>query len=82
MRLLFPTSLLLFCPAPAPAEVSHAALKDIAAVAQDPSFKDAMEKAGTQASFQARDDFRTYLAKQSAEVSAAVASIAPNTGSK
>jgi tripartite-type tricarboxylate transporter receptor subunit TctC len=72
----------VFAPAKTPASILEKLAEDIAAVAQDPSFKDAMEKAGTQASFQGRDDFRAYLAKQSAEVSAAVTSIAPTTGSK
>lgn len=72
----------VFAPAKTPAPILEKLAKEIAAVAQDPSFKETMERAGTQASFQARDDFRAYLAKQSAEVSAAVSSIAPNTGSR
>ena len=72
----------VFAPAKTPAAILEKLAREIAAVAQDPSFKEAMERAGTQAAFQSRDDFRSYLAKQSAEVGAAVASIAPGAGSR
>jgi tripartite-type tricarboxylate transporter receptor subunit TctC len=72
----------VFAPAKTPATILEKLASEIAAVAQDPSFKEAMERAGTQAAFQSRDDFRSYLAKQSTEVSTAVASIAPGAGSR
>jgi tripartite-type tricarboxylate transporter receptor subunit TctC len=72
----------VFAPAKTPAAILEKLSREISAVAQDPSFKEAMEHAGTQAAFQSRDDFRAYLAKQTAEVSAAVMSIAPGTGAR
>jgi tripartite-type tricarboxylate transporter receptor subunit TctC len=70
----------VFAPAKTPAPILAKLATEIAAVANDESFKEAMQRAGTQMAFMARDDFRAYLAKQSKDVSDAVASIAPNAG--
>jgi tripartite-type tricarboxylate transporter receptor subunit TctC len=67
----------LFAPAKTPDAAVAKLSAAVSAAANDPTFKEAMERAGTQMAYLGRDDFRAYLAKQLKDVSAAVAAIGP-----